>query len=793
MCVDCKYNKNYVNLHKCALEMKRFGIIPIILLLACLGVNAQSFELGALPEDPAIKRGLLPCGITYFFAPSKMSKGVTDFTLVQKMNPSLDRNTLVSIARNRFSKIDSLEKFYARNGMRPSRNGYLSVRAGAITYRVTGLSSARPESILDSTLLSLFMIMRDSALSGQPSSSQAIIVSGDYDYDKVLSKMNTLSLVVPRVGGKIEKEIYIWDEPSPNSEKLRYEGGAASRIVLRLRAKKMPDKYMNTLLPVMSDKMAGELEWVLRNRIYPVLRSRRLVADMNFKHLGSSDTDGDEQIILTVRCARSVRDNVKDLISKELDRLYTYGVEVEEYCYAREAYRYRWLESSEDIQKYNSENAARCASAFLYGVSLSSNETKMQMAYRETPDSLQTHIFNKYLAAIFRQSCVRDTSLTRAPSLLSRKVVEDSLASYVPKNVVVTKKTLKNIKDNTEYLTGGVKWSMPNGVNVVYCQKADCGGVWWSFSSRGGRKWADPDFFTCIDGIQEISLKNYMESQGINLQFHLNPVDVTLDGKAPSEKMENVLQILAALVGQKENSRVFAPDCYKLLVMVGEKPASAVKELLYTYSYAFGDGGQWSAGKPYYPQDEASFVDFNGIDGRELSVHDGNFVTVYSPMDISSWNTAVSRMAGIIIRQRLNQAFCGYGSVSEVSAAFETFPTGMFYMDYGVKTLPTERFAIGEKTLTETEIEGVLVSVLSGLSKEPIDAKLLAVVKKDMQNMFSVFSTTPEFAVRIVRDRYMDNKDLYTKFSDVINSITSETITNFFAGLTPLQDSPEQE
>ena len=249
-------------------------LLLLSLFLAC-AAGAQDADLPKLGADPAIKSGRLPNGISWFFADNKSHKGLMDIAIVQKMDPSLGMDDLYGTARHRFVRSgfgsEPVEIFLARNGVLPGERGYIRCSKGSIRYHLDNVSSARGDAAQDSILFSLFNLLKVSAEENQPSSSQAIVFSGDFDHGRMLSKLNLFSILCNSVPGSVPEYGYVWD-PGAGTTNFRVEEKALAKVIVDWRMARTPDKYMATVLPVISDTLSGEMGWVLRSRLYPAAR-----------------------------------------------------------------------------------------------------------------------------------------------------------------------------------------------------------------------------------------------------------------------------------------------------------------------------------------------------------------------------------------------------------------------------------------------------------------------------------------------------------------------------------------
>ena len=745
----------------------RFQTLLFLLFLWCFQAYSQTDKLPKLGSDSSIKSGILPNGVKYYFADNKSAKGLMDIALVQKMDPSLDDAALVDIARRRFASAAfkglPIETFLSRNGILPGEKGYVEAEPGSIHYHFTDLASSRPEAVQDSLLLAVFNIAQHSAGEGQPSSSQALVFAGDFAQDKLLFKLKLFSILNENVPGSVGDGSYE-RQPGNGRPVFTVEDGPLSKESVTWRLARTPEEYMGTVLPVISDKMSGEMGWVLRNRLYQAFRSAGLHVWIQFNHINSTDGIGDERIVLSINCLRNIRAKVHDILETELNRLYTFGVDEIEYTYARDAYKYKWLADARSLHRSNSGYVDRCVSSFLYGASLSTEREKIKFAYRELPDSTQTRLFNNYVCQLLFQSSVKDESLSAAPPLVSRDSIAAIMDMYRPSY------ELKLPKDKEEYVTKGQIWTFANGVNVIYKKMDTQGMSYYCFASKGGRKYADPDYFDSIDGVYPENFANYLAVNGLEMKLELRPCDVRLKGKFPNERISEMIQVITALVNQPENDKVYSNGCYKLFVLVSDMDEIAVKKMFASFVVGFRPGGKWLSCKP--------FVEDKDI--ADMSDNAGAF-SLNMPLDVSTYNLALSDVAVFALKDALGREFSGCGMSSFLHYGFAGSPSNRYSIGGGMRNVPLRHFVPDEEHLTEAQVNDRVARVIFSLKVDAIAPAALAAYKGLAKNAFESYSKTPEYFIEIACDRYLDNKDLRSKYSSSVDAVTSESIRKFYA------------
>lgn len=746
--------------------MTRLWKILVFFLFIPQFAGAQSGSLPNLSDDRGISVDVLPNGVVYYFADNKSHKGMQSLRLVQKVAEDLTEDELYTIARKRFTDVRygdvSLDDFLGRNGLLPTSDGYISCRRGSIEYTFDNFSSARDDSVLDTVLLSIFNLAQFAALQGMPSSAQAIVVSGDFNRDVMLSKLKMLCLLNPYVPGEKPEYEYNWTKPEDGESKVETEGGAVSKVYVHWRGARTPEKYMKTILPVVSGRMVGELGGILRSRLVPVFRSKGYDVWMDYDRHCSDDCCGDETVSLTINCRGTIRSEVKDILIRELDRLYTYGVSQDEYVVAREAFRFAWTSKSAGMTD-NLTYLDRCASNFLYGSSLANDAVRLSNVYRDLPDSTQTLHFNRYVRGLLAQSSSVDSSLETydAATVLSRVRSELDGGNTAP--------GVKQPKDKEEYVTGGVIWTFPNGINVIYKERDTKGLTYFAYASKGGRQYADYEKLTSLEGISEEEFSYNLRSLGIEYDVRLHPSDVCLHGCSYTESFPDVLKLLAAISRRKGNEGVFGRNCYKLLVITGDYGASDLKKLLCSRILSLGSGGSWMAGK---------YVDDKDTHLRNLRRYIWCERTF--DYDVSVYNYAVASVAGYALADHLGAAFSSYGEYCLLQHDFVGLPLNRYRILYGIKHLPLKHFSTTRMRLGEDKAQQTIDAVISSLSLERIPERRLKAYRKMANNRQDSFNALPWACLNKALDRYLNNKDMVSRYSSQADAVTAESIQNFY-------------
>ena len=742
----------------------------VYLFFLCLSgpfANAGS-GLAQLSKDPTVTVGKLPNGMACYFDVNKSGDGMISLSLVQRYSLLVPREQLVEQSRRHFTDAGfgstGIEGILARNNVHPGPDGYIIAREGSVEYRFSGISTARADVALDSLLFSVFRIARMAAECGTPSKDQAVIVAGDFDRAALSTKMNLLSLMVADVQGETIQPEYQW-KPEKYKDGIRSSGGRPARISLKWHGARLPDSYLGTVLPLVSRKMNGEFGHILKGRLYPVLRSDGIDARIQYEYQGSTDVSTDECSKLTVLCEEKDTAKIRPIVQRELDRLATYGVDDIEYAYARDSYMFAWQRKVAAADPSDTECVAKCKAAFLYGSTLASDADQMRFLYRNVPDTTQARLFNEWMIPKLLQYNKIDRTLSPIPPMLARADIASRVRCYCDTSV-----PFKAPKDAVEYVSGGQICTFPNGVNFAYKKLDNCGGmIYYAYAAKGGREWAVRDNLLQIEGVDMQEWANYLGSMGITMGVTMDVTNVILRGKAPKKHLDDLLAAIVAITKQEANRKVFDASCYKLLTLVGDIEYPSLKKKLCSYMPAFGYGSPWKSAEAYH-QDSRHRELPDDVIAKHLTLS----------LDLSTENYALSEVCRYVLSEAMAREFegCALSYVQEQS--FAGFPTWSFNITYGVKRCALDGFALTEQYLDEAEIRRRLNNILKTLATTEIPQSQLQVCRQMACNAYASYSKTPEYYLRVICQRYLDNRNIYARYTSAVARVSSSAVREFF-------------
>lgn len=580
-----------------------FAVLLSFLLSASLS-GAQ--ELPAIPEDSRISYGLLPDGVEYYIVSNSTCKGFADLSLVWRLGEpggedslsvsgaapaSLSVPEALDLARGYLAGTDLFpapgpEQFLRRNGIQGSSCGYVETRDNALIFNFSRIDLSKGSSLTDSLYLMVFDMVRGYSRAvreaGASDCGQAIMISGDIDKDAVLGKFRMLSLFVPETGARKPVSPYVWyPGDSLRCVSSAVPGARVASVTAEYALERVPEKYMKTVLPVVSDQMGEELGMILSNRLERHFRAAGIpVAGVDYRFTGSALWDGDETYSLTVR---TVPENVRQVIpavSSVLSQLAASGVPVPEYAQARKTVgRQLKLQAGEYVLD-NSSYIERCRSSFLYGASLASPAERYSFFESSgLADSSGQRFFNRFASSLIDSTknmtlvCISDSSVPSPAETGS--LFMDAWGREDAHDTVCTSGLYADLADTlrfrvdpvkcrirrtrTESMSGGLLWEFSNGMKVVYKKVPSDGEFWYSLLVRGGFSSArglEPGqgaFFSDILGLYDVcgmdagDFGNLLSAMGIDMDRKVNATDMRISGRAPSDSFWFLMKVLIGM------------------------------------------------------------------------------------------------------------------------------------------------------------------------------------------------------------------------------------------------------
>ena len=659
---------------------------------ALLFLSARSYgqEIPSLPQDPKITRGVLPDGMSYYLAENKTVKGMTEYTLVQRLRPGETYEFADSLSKvclggaSRFG-VSDVRKYMARKNAvrtyRPRRwAGPVEIREDAVVYRLGAVSSSAGETAVDSTLLMLFGMADRASAAGRPVSSHAIIISGDIDRAAMRKKIEMLSMMLPADAlPPVRPAQYEWNPVPERVCEVESDTAAGySSIKVSYASPRTPQNMTGTVLPVVSERLGDIMGTLLKKRIHAEMKRGEVpLAFAGYGYERSTEQPGDERYSVTVRTGADYAEKAAEILGGVLSDMDTRGVLPSEYSEAKSGYQMGLYEQSLAPVVPNGAYADMCISSFLYGAGMPSKEAEYNFFVRDRlADSSLTRMFNRFAAELL-DSSANLTISARGGAGISENGISKAFAdgwktrassgnriSYVANRddvsaLPVPSEKIKANAPRKEPVSGGELWKFSNGMTVVYKRMNTGGLFYYTMVIRGGYS-SIPDmrpgegaFLSDmlrtydICGIKPDAFSNLLLSEGITMSAEAGLSDLKISGRAPRPSLETMLRALAALANGRSadvSNAEYYMACEKIrLESLGntvESRLAAIDSLMYpSYSYS---SVKTAAG--LYPDMQERAAAF--FDSQFSRVNDGVFIIV-GDMEETAMRKLLSKNLGM--------------------------------------------------------------------------------------------------------------------------------------------------
>ena len=570
--------------------------INILISIVFFAFTTQAQTIQMLPDDPAVKSGVLPNGISYYVASNPSVKGVADFALVQKTGaltvPDTDRNSIVAVSQEALSSqyrllSPTVQDYFMDLGTIPGRNGFAQVTDNATVFRFENVMIGGDADVVDSTLLVLMGIVEKTAGMEEPvtrgwysPSDQALIIAGDVDAKQMSEKLKMLSYMVLSEESFARQE-YEWVE----QDTLQVRGTEDQRdlvtVSARWRLQRTPRELMNTVQPVVYERFMTELGIVAKTRMQKILESAGIpCADISYDFVSGRESLGDESFGMTVSVApRHVEAGVSVLASV-LSDLDASGASLFEVRRARLLYLSA-LDAEKQVHESNADYIDRCISAFVYNSPLTSRTDIMAFhTSRYLSDEDELDIFNSIVSSsldgsrnlvleykakdgvissdrigrIFSSSWMSEQNKVR----LAPNTVPSLYGSGEPVKVKSSKK---------EYMSGGTVWTLSNGIRVVFRQMPTDDKIYYSLVLNGG--YANiPDLHageggymsdilnvSRIGGTEAERFLDVIRQNGMSMDLEVGFSTTTLRGAVRDDGLEYLMSVLLTVMNDRKTDR----------------------------------------------------------------------------------------------------------------------------------------------------------------------------------------------------------------------------------------------
>ena len=841
-------------------------------------------QLHKLPSEKAITRGALKNGTEYFVVTNKSVKGMADFALVQRTgkatDPEVVDNRALEMAQASLGflprmKGRSPQEFAASHCVTTGKDGFVKVTDDATVFKFEDLVLSKPE-VLDSALLMLLDMVDRVSVSCDTfhrkwyaPSDQALVIAGDVDAKDVVKRLELMSYMTPSLISQ-PRPAYVWnDVETPVYSICENSLNDLAIFKLSWRLPRTPKEFMNTVQPATFESFISELGIIATDKIRTYLANRNVsVADVSYDYRNAVSSFSDESFSVSTTLAA---DHIADAIlatahvMSEIDAGMTTAEEVKR---AEKIYLEKFKRVNFENIHDNTEYVDRCVAAFMYNASLASQKDVIAFhTSRSMPDEMRLKLFNTIATASLdgKKNITVECRMKNNPYTAEDisglfesvwnnprtdagpKPSSDSLRLPVPSALKIKLKSSKS-----EYMSGGTIWTLSNGFKVVFKKLPVKDVVFYSLALNGGYAAIDnletgdgaylSDFLDCckIAGLGKREFRDFLRDQNLTLDTKVNISNMTISGQVPDDRMELLLQILIAVMNDREvdedafcryvfdeslrpefnkgtlRGRIAAMDSimcpdysyspYKTkpllapsfvekadafftsqskkmndgyLILTGDIDESLLKKLLLQYA------GNFNVTDKAFPR---TVVRYQPIAGVSTNTVDGDInsmdMILSAPAPLTARNYYLAEVASMVLKKCIARAVVGMGMYPRMVHECRIYPQERFNVLLSLSEASDDGFAKGTVHKDPLQALETVRAVLSDMNSLEFSDAELAVYKASLKQRVELKKADPAYWLSIISRRYIDGKDLYTNYASEIDSITKKDVISLLTSLS---------
>lgn len=739
-------------------------IISILLALCVCASGFSQSGLRSLPEDPAVERGVLPNGTSYFLVSNPWRKGVAEIAVMQRVcqtDPDLPAAVLPTLAGDEGGQFAG---FLARGGVLPGPEGYFKASADRTLYRFRDVPLSK-SNFTDSLLMYVFRIMEKS-MEASPekygTDNQTVIISGDIDKAAMKSKLRMFSLSTPSAELNLPAYEYVWD---PDSAPLCVRTVTASdslrTIEFSFRTKAVAAKQRKTVLPLVSARMDAVLANLLRESVENNLMLRKVRSDVSVLSDRAVYEAGDGHCTIKAVVDSSDSALAEAVIAGTIAEMASKGFNLHQFKWAadmaeRRAFALRKAPLS------NSEYVDKCVASALYGSGIVTAEQAFDIfAGRAIPDTTLLRIFNRYAKGML--SHIAETGAEQA---LSCRILDlnygDTIAFAAP-----ARKKVRLKKEKDDPVSGGKAWTFSNGTEVMY-RKMDTGGMtYWTLAVPGAAA-LGPDFthrsIRSVNAVPSGSHFALLSSLGVSIRMRVAGGFLIVDGASPSGSFVLSLRSLADLLATDELAGLHAAS--GRFVVVTDMQDFRVQDGLKPYLGLLSahEGSQQRS----MPPAETSVV--AGPVGNASGAY-ANTVSLLGQTAFSSSNYILALVLERAVEYALARRLAGEGAYARVSCHFMNGQVEGLRFDMGFGPVEGQTQPEGTGCYDAEKTRRTVNAFLADCRKNGLPEDCVTLARTMVLSELDAAWKSPLQPLFASRLRFMYGKNIFTGYAEKLKSV----------------------
>lgn len=737
--------------------------VTFLLTLLVWNVFAQT-EFPRLAEDPAVSRGTLPSGIGYILVANQSVKGLADVSILQ---------------RTCQTESEIPARLLSSFGIGPGNDGYVRHIDSNLRYDFRNCPFISGTGCVDSLLSAAFRIMKYAAESESScgTSGQTLIIAGDIDRKALLPKLMMLSDSISLHKASPKSPEYEWRRIEDGVYTVSDHGDVARlRFTYHLPASELENN--NTVVNVMADQFESILGIILESSVRRELRLAGIQCrSLAYSGLRSDAHVGDDMYTLSVEVEKEDAEAVAGIVASVLDEVVGGSVTLGQYEWA-----YRKMAAEEwalaHLPLSNAEYVEKCVNSVLYNASLATRKTQVEFYRgRVQPDRERLDFFNMFTTGMAKEGYL-EVVLDGAPDGLDadslRVVVKDSgrRGRIMDLNYADTlgfpslqKKRMKEPSMKKDLLTGGNSWTYSNGLNIIYKKMPTDGLFYFSWLLRGAEEKAPSVADMAIGQYLGDYFLNLLAANGVSLGFNTSSRGISIDGWADASRLQLLFKSLQLVFASMPE--LGAPSGGPL-VLIGDRTDYSVQKTISQLVGGF-DMSAPARARNNLPQS----AELDGDDDTIL------FQALYScDYFLSGENSMTAEVAERLLSAALVESLDGSGYWAQVEGRFITDPKDKYVLHVKVRAVDNM-----PQVESPQRVRSLVRGVMADMARKDVPSSALDAEKKMLAGNIAIAQKSPYYWMEAVRVRFLESRDMVTKYSDKVAQVSSSRVRELFGRL----------
>ena len=821
---------------------KLHHIIYSYLALVCFATSVPAQSLPSLPIDSRIKKGTLRCGVTYYMVTNPSAKGYADIAIIQRDQPTsaapldeldtrfLSRMGVAPSQDGYLSDVDGSTVYHFRDV--PCYKPEVLDSMLLYSFAQVTLSKAQQAVVVSGDIdpvelkkkMDIFSMMVPRMLVKEnhkpdyvwepspapwvdiyPSDSPITVVSVTYAGARVpFDYMNTAQAIVSDLFGD-ELQVVLRHRIARNLKDAGIPYGNIGFQSLRSMDYGGDERY--TVQVSVARKQADAAMRVIASTL----------AELDEKGASATEFSDAKKVLTPSLRSRAATSPSLDDDVRRCTANFLYGAHLAPYSESMRYFARKNLSDATETRYFNQ-----------FADALMGQLENLTLEFIGTPDTLDKDqaLFNYNLAYLYGSVIPSGKEYSWHSADSSRLDVSG------PKIKIKTEKA--------EPVTGGTVWTFTNGMRVVFKPVAGSGVFHYALQLNGGLGTiqglqegeggyiGDMLSLYNVAGIPAPAFRDLLSAGGVSMETELSVNSFSLKGEAPSSQLQFLLKVLVALANERRlnleeyqlyrlNQVLVQPSVTDLLYqrlvpgyvytsnklpgkLISETPVKAHK--YYNERFANMQDGvlilsgdlQEEAVKKLLLRYLGAFQVQKGVTGRkQVSMNvEKKAVTqtiqgypkgIYILMDgeyaLTSDHYYTSQVAARALRQSLVKALAPYGYTVQVETNFFAQPQERFQLQ--ITCHPASLSGLPSTTLPQDSehVLTVIRAAVEAAAKAPVDPADLKGWKDRLLADVKLQLASPSGFVKTLLDRYADNKDIASRYSESISAINEARVQEF--------------